>query len=75
MAWGGKTQTRMSEKQRKHFLKTSNRSLPAVDNPFGIPSAILNQLASERLPDKESYSLRLQQLLSLHELTKEKANG
>jgi len=64
MAWGGKTQTRMSEKQRKHFLKTSNRSLPPVDNPFGIPNAILNQLASERLPDKESYSRRLNELLN-----------
>jgi len=73
MAWGGKTQARMTEKQRKHFLRTSNRSLPRVDNPHGIPSAVLEQLASERLPDKESYSLRLQQLLSLHELSKEKA--
>lgn len=51
MAWSGKTQTRMSEKQRKHFLKTTNRSLPLVDNPYGIPTTVPNQLASERLPD------------------------
>ena len=69
MSWGGKISTRMSEKQRKHFLKTSSRSLPRVDNPFGIPSRVLEQLASERLPDKESYSLRLQQLLLLHKLS------
>jgi len=36
---------------------------------------VLEQLASERLPDKESYSLRLQQLLTLHQLSKEKTNG
>jgi len=64
MAWGGKTQTRMTVQQRKHFLKTSNRSLPPVDNPFGIPSSVLNQLASEQLPGKESYSRRLNELLT-----------
>ena len=64
MAWGGKVSTRMTEKQRKQFLKTSNRSLPPVDNPHGIPSAVLNQLASERLADKESYSRRLNELLN-----------
>lgn len=64
MAWGGKARTRMTEKQRKHFLKTANRRLPPVDNPYGIPSAVLEQLASERLPDKESYSRRLNELLN-----------
>jgi hypothetical protein len=64
MAWGGKTKTRMTEKQRKHFLKTTHRRLPPVDNPFGIPRKVLEQLASESLPDKESYSRRLNELLS-----------
>ena len=36
---------------------------PPVDNPHGIPSAVLNQLANELLPDKESYSRRLNELL------------
>jgi hypothetical protein len=53
----------MTEKQRKHFLKTTHRRLPALDNPFGIPTRVLNQLASEQLPDKESYSKRLNELL------------
>ena len=63
MAWGGKTRTRMTEKQRKHFLKTTHRRLPPVDNPHGIPSAVLQQLASEQIADKETYSQRLNELL------------
>jgi len=63
MAWGGKTQTRRTEKQRKAFLKTLNRSLPPVDNPFGI-KLYLEPTSSEQLPDKESYSRRLNELLT-----------
>jgi hypothetical protein len=67
MAWGGKIRTRMTEKQRKHFLKTSHRRLPPVDNPHGIPSAILEQLASETLgSDPRTYNARLQQLLAAY---------
>ena len=33
MAWGGKTQTRMNDKQRKHFFRTANRRLPDPPNP------------------------------------------
>jgi hypothetical protein len=64
MAWGGKTQTRMRPKQRDYFLRHTHRRLPPVDNPHGIPSAVLEQLASERLPDKESYSRRLNELMA-----------
>jgi hypothetical protein len=64
MAWGGKTKTRMTEKQRNWFLKNSHRSLPPRENAHGIPRAVMNQLASESLPDKETYSRRLNELLN-----------
>jgi hypothetical protein len=64
MSYGGKHQTRMKPKQRDYFLKHTHRRLPPVDNPHGIPSAVLEQLATERLPDKETYSRRLNELLS-----------
>jgi hypothetical protein len=66
VAWGGKPQTRMSPKQRDNFFKHTHRSLPPVDNPYGIPKAVLEQLASEKLPDKESYSRRLNELLAAY---------
>jgi hypothetical protein len=45
------------------------RSRPKEDNPHGVPTEIMRQLASESLPDKESYSRRL------NELMKENSNG
>ena len=56
----------MKPKQRDYFLKHTHRSLPPVDNPHGIPKAVLEQLASERLPDKESYTRRLNELLAAY---------
>jgi len=64
LAWGGKISTRMTPQQRQHFFKTSNRSLPPVDNPHGIPRAVLNQLASENIADKQTYTQRLNELLA-----------
>ena len=70
MAWGGKV-GRMSEKVRRHFLRTSNRRLPPRENPLGVPRAVMKALARERLPsDVAVFDLRLQQLLTLHQLNK-----
>jgi hypothetical protein len=66
--WGGKA-GRMSVKVRNHFLRTSNRRLPPPENPHGIPRTIMKALQLETLAgDQRSYDLRLQQLLTLHEL-------
>ena len=72
MAWGGKYQGRMSEKQHKHFLRHSNRSLPQPENPHGVPKAIMKQISQEGLSsgDRQSFNLRLQQLLALNALSK-----
>jgi hypothetical protein len=69
MAWGGKTRTRMTEKERKFFLRNSHRRLPPQDNPHGVPTEVIRALASEGLPsDRQAFDLRLQQLLALHQL-------
>ena len=70
MAWGGKTRTRMTEKERKHFLKSTHRSLPPRENPHGVPKAIMKQISQEGLSsgDRQSFDLRLQQLLALNQL-------
>jgi hypothetical protein len=61
----------MSEKMRKHFLRNSNRRLPMRENPLGVPRRVMKALAAERLPsDVVVFDLRLQQLLTLHELSK-----
>jgi hypothetical protein len=70
MAWGGKF-TRMTMKQRAHFLKTSNRSLPKSDlpDPRGIPKSVMRTLASENLSsDPVAFNARLQQLLAAYKL-------
>ena len=70
MAWGGKV-GRMSEKVRRQFLRHSNRRLPPRENPLGVPRSIMKVLSQERLSsDPQAFNLRLQQLLSLHELNK-----
>ena len=46
------------------------RSRPKTDNPYGIPGEVMKRLASENLPDKESYSKRLNELLN-----RENSNG
>jgi len=70
MAWGGKV-GRMSVKVRDHFLRASNRRLPTVENPHGVPRSILKALQGQTLAgDQRPYDLRLQQLLTLHQLNK-----
>ena len=74
MAFGGTGRGRMSEKMRKHFLRTANRRLPPPDD-HGVPHRIQRQLSQEGLSgcqmfDLQSFDLRMQQLLSLHELHK-----
>jgi len=61
MAWGGKVQSRMSDKQRKHFFRTSNRSLPQRDPERDV----LEQLGREQLPpSKEAYQARYNELMA-----------
>ena len=68
MAWGGKYQGRMSDKQRKHFFRTSNRSLPQRDPPSGIPTSVMRQLAQENLTsDPVLWNRRLAELLNAYE--------
>jgi hypothetical protein len=64
MAWGGKV-GRMSEKVRKHFLRTSNRALPPRENPLGVPRAVMKALMAEQLPsDVDVFNAKLQELLN-----------
>jgi hypothetical protein len=64
MAWGGKV-GRMTEKQRKHFLRTANRRLPPQENPRGIPTEVMKTLAQENLSsDPAAFNRRLQELLA-----------
>jgi len=69
MAWGGRA-GRLSG----HFVKSMYRRWrlpPRYNDPSGIPRAIQKQLALENLPsDVGVWDLRLQQLLTLHELNK-----
>jgi hypothetical protein len=65
MAWGGKV-GRMSIKVRNQFLRTSNRRLPAKENPLGVPRAVMKILQQQTLAgDQRPYDLRLRQLLAL----------
>jgi hypothetical protein len=71
MAWGGKTKTRMTEKERKHFLKNTHRRLPERDcpTPFSVPSTVMRTLQSENLSsDPVLFNKRLQQLLNAYKL-------
>jgi hypothetical protein len=71
MAWGGKIRTRMTEKERKHFLKNSHRRLPEPDcpTPFSVPSTVMKTLQSENLSsDPALFNKRLQQLLTAYKL-------
>jgi hypothetical protein len=71
MPWGGKYGGRMTMKQRGHFFRTSNRSLPPRENPLGVARPIMKALQQQTLSgDQRPYDLRLQQLLTLHELSK-----
>jgi hypothetical protein len=68
MAWAGKAsgkqKTMLSIKSRLH-----PRPLPRVDPPRGVPRSVMKALSQEGLSsDPQAYNLRLQQLLSLHEL-------
>ena len=68
MAWGGKV-GRMSERVRKHFLRTSNRRLPQPENPHGVPKAVMKTLSQEGLSsDPRAFNARLQELLNAYKL-------
>jgi hypothetical protein len=68
MAWGGKV-SRMSERVRKHFLRSSNRRLPQPENPHGVPRAVMKTLSQEQLSDDPvAFNTRLQELLTAHKL-------
>jgi hypothetical protein len=71
MAWGGKVKTRMTEKERKHFLRHTHRSLPKPDcpTPWSVPSTVMKTLQSENLSsDPVKFNTRLQQLLRAYKL-------
>jgi hypothetical protein len=59
-----RVQRSLSLSHRRHYL-------PPPENPHGVPSYIMRTLANERLSaDPQAFNLRLQQLLTLHELQK-----
>lgn len=65
----GRTTGRLVKIRAKTTAKHWVRPL-TLKNPYAaIPDEVLKQLASENLPDKESYSRRLNELL------KENSNG
>jgi len=68
MAW--RNNARLSGKQMKGmFRKWRLPSLP--ENPRGVPRAVMKGLQLGTLAgDQRPYDLRLQQLLTLHELNK-----
>ena len=71
MAWGGKVKTRMTEKERKHFLRHTHRSLPKPDcpTPWSVPSTVMKTLQSENLSsDPVKFNTRLQALLKAYKL-------
>ncbi len=69
MAWVGKVRTRMSEKERRYFLRHSNRRLPRLDNPHGVPRHVMRTLANEGLSSNPAaYNARLQELLHVYKL-------
>jgi hypothetical protein len=58
----------------RQALKASHRRyyLAPPENPRGVPSRVMKALAREQLPtDVDAFDLRLQQLLTLHQLNKE----
>jgi hypothetical protein len=56
-------------KVRNHTMRP--RPLPPKENPLGVPKVVMKALQQETLAgDQRPYSLRLQQLLTLHELNK-----
>ena len=68
MAWGGKF-TRMTIKQRSHFLRSSNRRLPTPDlpDPRGVPRSVMKTLALEGWSsDPVLFNKRLQELLAAY---------
>ena len=70
MAW--RNGARLSGKHIKSMNKHWHALRP--ENPHGVPRSIMRTLASEGLSSNPTaYNLRLQQLLSLHQLSKEKA--
>jgi hypothetical protein len=58
----------------RQALKASHRRyyVAPPENPRGVPSSVMKALAREQLPtDVAAFDLRLQQLLTLHQLNKE----
>ena len=69
MAWGGKAGRLSGRFVKGMYRKWRVPSRP--DNPRGVPRYIMRTLANERLSsDPAAFNLRLQQLLTLHELNK-----
>ena len=66
----GRTTGRLPKVRAKMASRHWARSRPKEENAFGIPGEVMRQLASKNLPDKESYSQRLNELLN-----KENSNG
>jgi hypothetical protein len=67
MAW--RNNARLSGR----FVKSMFRKwrLPPTDDPRGVPRVVMRALQQETLAaDQRTYNLRLQQLLTLHELSK-----
>jgi len=54
-----------------HLIRQKMRRYHALrpDNPHGVPTSVMRQLQQQTLAgNREPYDLRLQQLLSLHQL-------
>ena len=74
MAWGGKF-SRMTEKQRRYFLRHANRRLPPPENLAAlIPTEVLEQLGREQLPNSiQTYTARLHELLRVYQFNIERS--
>jgi hypothetical protein len=59
----GRTTGRVQKLRAKMAGHHWARPRPKEQNPYGIPAEIMQQLASENLPDRDSYSRRLNELL------------
>jgi hypothetical protein len=59
----GNNTSRLVPIRQKMAARHWVRSRPMTENPHGIPGAVMKQLASENLPDKETYSKRLKELM------------
>jgi len=49
--------------------RTAPKPLPPPENPLGIPSQVMKQLAAENISDPAAMNRRLQELLAAHKLS------